>query len=68
MCLARGGHHWRTTHDGAGSLTWCVRFGQHRHSRPVVADIDHRTQVNLAYEVVLRESPDSEVIEESSSG
>lgn len=32
-CLLRGGHHWTTTSDGAGSFTTCARCRALRHRR-----------------------------------
>jgi hypothetical protein len=63
-CLARGGHRWETISDSGGSIVVCARCGRQRHRRPVVADIHHRSHVNLAYEVTLRERPGADVIEE----
>jgi hypothetical protein len=33
MCLLRGGHHWSTVADPAGSTTTCTRCGALRHLR-----------------------------------
>jgi hypothetical protein len=63
-CLARGGHRWETITDTAGSIVFCERCGLQRHARPAVADIHHRTHVNLAYEVTLREKPGADAAEE----
>jgi hypothetical protein len=63
-CLVRGGHRWAPITDNAGSIVTCARCGQQRHPRPVQADIHHRTHVNLAYQVMLREKPGADVIEE----
>jgi hypothetical protein len=38
LCLARGGHAWRTTTDGAGAITSCARCGALRHLRSASAD------------------------------
>jgi len=66
-CVVRGRHRWSTISDDGGAFVLCERCGKLRHRRPVVADIHHRTHVNLAYEVVLREQPGADVIDEGQS-
>lgn len=61
--LSRRGHRWTRVADSGGSIVFCTRCGGQRHSRPAVADIHHRTHVNLAYEVTLREESGADEID-----